>query len=66
MVLSILYEGCSVGEPSTLALSRLRREGIPALLPTPMATQAGAEMATSKTDVVAQMATNVLPVLNFV
>ena len=57
------YEGCSVGEPSTLALSRLRREGIPALLPTPMATQAGAEMATSK-QTRAQMATNVLPVLN--
>jgi hypothetical protein len=26
-----IKEGCPVGEPSTLALSRLRREGIPAL-----------------------------------
>jgi len=35
------FEGYPVGEPSTPALTRLRREGIPALFPTPMATRAG-------------------------
>jgi len=35
------FEGCPVGEPSTPALTRFRREGIPALFPTPMATRAG-------------------------
>jgi hypothetical protein len=35
--------GCPVGGPSTLALSRLRREGIPALCRRPMAIRAGAE-----------------------
>ena len=39
-------EGCPVGEPNTLAPSRLHREGIPAHVPTTMAIRAGAEMAT--------------------
>ena len=43
-------EGCPVGEPNTLAPSRLHREGIPAHVPTTMAIRAGEEMAT-QTDV---------------
>ena len=39
-------EGCPVGEPNTLAPSRLHREGIPAHVPTTMAIRAGEEMAT--------------------
>src|SRR6476646_4634045 len=39
-------EGCPVGEPNTLAPSRLHREGIPAHVPTTMAIRAVEEMAT--------------------
>ena len=39
-------EGCPVGEPNTLAPSRLHREGVPAHVPTTMAIRAGEELAT--------------------